>query len=127
MYIENYSIQLKKRLDFRGTNICVFPYGEIGRQCVSIMRDVYAIDPHLILDNHICDFNPKVKALDYLNEINTVGLVCIFATTNMHEYESLKEKLDCYFEIVIELKCNIINGLRYKKRRTELADTTTDL
>ena len=68
----------------------------------------------------IFNINPKVKSLDYLNEINTAGLLCIFATTNMHEYKKLKEKLDCHFETVVELKCNILNGLRYKNEETRI-------
>lgn len=49
---------IENAIDSCGGNVCVFPYGELGKQCVSIMRDVYAIEPYLILDNHICEFNP---------------------------------------------------------------------
>lgn len=90
-------------------NFLIFPYGDVGIQVKMILQEVYDVRPKYILDNHLCDYNPKIKPLSFLKEIDTKKYILILASTNPSIYSNLK-KLSSQFinsEQIIELESMI--------------------
>lgn len=58
--------------------IAIFPFGDIGLQTKTIMKEIYGIEPAYIFDNHICKYNPKVFPLSEVGNLDYNEVVFIF-------------------------------------------------
>lgn len=87
-------------------NIVVFPYGDIGIQMVEIMRNVYGIEPELIIDNHKSKYSDKIKPSSYLEGMDLSKKVLLLASTNVDIYLNLRKNVLNYFDSdrIIELE-----------------------
>lgn len=86
--------------------IIVFPCGDVGIQCINIMEKVYDLRPAYVLDNHKCKYNPKIKPVAFLDNIECSDYVLILTSTNSDIYDDLKEKALEFFssENILELE-----------------------
>lgn len=94
--------QLKKNI----RQFIIYPFGDIGMQVAYILRTVYDIEPKYILDNYLCEWNPNIKPVTFLYEVDCVDCVVILASTNVNIYAELKQSLskiistECIVELV---------------------------
>lgn len=96
---------IEKQLDKGKHKFIIFPYGEVGMQVRTILKDVYDIEASYILDNHLCKYNSDIKSLDFLVDIDSEEYVLILATIAEVIYAELKEDVLRYMceENVVEL------------------------
>lgn len=85
----------------------IFPYGDVGIQVKQILNMVYGIREELIIDNHICRFNPSVKPVAYLSQHDCQACCVILASINEAIYKDLKAQINTFFreEAIAELSC----------------------
>lgn len=83
----------------------IFPFGDVGMQFDSILKSAYNITAEYIIDNNLYKYNPNIKPLSFLKEIDIADCVVFLASTNVDIYEELKRKLEEYVsaENIIEL------------------------
>ena len=62
--------------------IIVFPCGDVGIQCINIMEKVYDLRPAYVIDNHKCKYNPQIKPVAFLDDIECSDYVLILTSTN---------------------------------------------
>lgn len=62
------------------------------------MNSAYGIAEEIIIDNHLSKYNPQIKPIGVLNEIDRKGLAVILATTNEQIYSELKKQLTNYLD-----------------------------
>ena len=72
--------------------IIVFPCGDVGIQCINIMEKVYDLRPAYVIDNHKCKYNPQIKPVAFLDNIECSDYVLLLTSTNSDIYDDLKEK-----------------------------------
>lgn len=96
---------IEKKLDMGFRKFIIFPFGDIGMQARSVLRDAYGLEPEYILDNRLCKYNPAVKPLDFLDTISRDGLCALLMTTSLNIYRECKKALQEYFpdEAIAEL------------------------
>ncbi|MDE6639658.1 MAG: CatB-related O-acetyltransferase [Acetatifactor sp.] len=91
----------------RHKKVIIFPFGAVGVQVKNILLQVYNIEADLILDNHLCKYNDKIKSLSFLENYSTEDAVLFLACTNSDIYENLKNSALAYVEedAIVELDC----------------------
>lgn len=96
---------IEKQLDKGKRKIIIFPYGEVGMQVRTILKEIYGIEAAYILDNHLCKYHSDIKSIDFLGEIDCKEYVLILATIGEAIYGKLKEDVLQYMceENVAEL------------------------
>lgn len=104
---------IEKQLDNSKTAFIIFPFGDIGLQVNEILKLSYNITPKYILDNHLCKYNPNIKPLKFLKNINCDNLIVILASTNPNIYTNLKQNVMEYIneENIAELNSMISSEL----------------
>ncbi|MBE5936745.1 MAG: CatB-related O-acetyltransferase [Lachnospiraceae bacterium] len=87
--------------------IILFPCGDIGIQTYNIMKNIYAVEPALLIDNHKSKYTDNIHALSHLENINTDEYVLFLTSNNTNIYDDLKNSVSKYFsqEKIIELEC----------------------
>lgn len=98
-----------RRTDVRkkgGVKVVVYPVGYIGMLAINIMQTIYNIEPVLLLDNHKCKFNEKIKPTIILNNVDTSEYVLFLTSTNVDIYAELKLNVNSFFceDRIIELE-----------------------
>ena len=89
---------IEEKLDDGYKRFVIFPYGDIGVEVKILLNTLYGIEEELIIDNHLCSYNPKIKSVDVLKEIDKQNLVVILSTTNAQIYHELRECLTDYLD-----------------------------
>lgn len=86
--------------------IIVFPLGDVGIQVINIMKNIYALEPAFLIDNHKCKFSDNVYDSTLFERINTEDYVVILASTNTNIYLDLRNLLYNMFsqKNIIELE-----------------------
>ena len=103
--------------------IIVYPCGDVGIQVVSIMRNIYSVEPAYLIDNHKCKYASNIHEVSFLEQINTDEYILFWASTNPDIYSDLKESVSKYFaeENIIELESMLsIGRFEYPKVKTEI-------
>ena len=101
--------------------IIVFPCGDVGIQTISIMRNIYSLEPAYLIDNKKCRYSSHIHELSYLDGINTEEYILFLASTNWDIYDEIKGEVLKYFskERIIELECMTIP----RKERLDIKPT----
>ena len=63
----------------------IFPFGEEGRMLNSFLKEAYDIEPAYIIDSFYSKYNPKIKPLSFLGDINCDEYIVIVACTSPHK------------------------------------------
>lgn len=87
---------IEEKLESGYTRFAIFPYGDVGIKAKSFLNSAYGIAEEIIIDNHLSKYNPQIKPIGVLNEIDRKGLAVILATTNGKIYPELKKQLTNY-------------------------------
>lgn len=87
---------IEEKLESGYTRFAIFPYGDMGIKAKSFLNSAYGIVEEIIIDNHLSKYNPQIKPIGVLNEIDRKGLAVILATTNGKIYSELKKQLINY-------------------------------
>lgn len=84
----------------------MFPCGDVGIQVISIMKNIYSVEPAYLIDNHKCKYAANIHEISYLEKINTDEYVLFLASTNSDIYDDLKDSASKYFSVenIIELE-----------------------
>ena len=108
---------IEPKLDAGFRKFIIFPFGEVGMQVRDVLRSVYGIETEYVLDNHLCKYNPDIKALEFLDKLSTGGYCVVLASTNPNIYGELKKELQRYFadENIAELSSMV----KLKKDKVE--------
>lgn len=88
---------IERKLDSGFRRFIIFPFGDIGMQARTVLRDAYGLEPEYILDNRLCKYNPAVKPLEFLDSVSRDGLCALLMTTNPDIYGECKKALQKYF------------------------------
>ncbi len=83
-------------MDF-SRRIIVFPCGDVGIQVINIMKNLYSVNPALLIDNRKSKFSSDIHDLSFLNELDCQNYVVILASTNPSIYKDLKNSILGYF------------------------------
>ncbi len=108
MTIDNYIKKcIEEQLDRKKTNFIIFPFGDIGRKFDDILKNVYGIAADYIIDNHLCKYNPRIKPLSFLEEIDCSEYVVFLATITDKIYAHMHADLQKYVacDNIAELDC----------------------
>lgn len=89
---------IEEKLESGYTRFAIFPYGDMGIKAKSFLNSAYGIAEEIIIDNHLSKYNPQIKPIGVLNEIDRKGLAVILATTNEKIYPELKKQLTNYLD-----------------------------
>ena len=89
---------IEEKLDNGYRRFIIFPYGDVGMKIKEFLNSLYAIEEELIIDNHLCKYNPSIKNIDALKELDTKNIVAILSTTNVKIYHELRNCLLNYFD-----------------------------
>ena len=70
------------------------------------MEKVYDLRPAYVIDNHKCKYNPQIKPVAFLDNIECSDYLLILTSTNSDIYDDLKEKALEFFssENILELE-----------------------
>lgn len=87
------------------TDVVIYPCGDVGIQAISIMRNIYAIEPAYLIDNRKCRYTENIHDISFLKEINTKDCVLFFTSTNSAIYGELKSSIAEFFseDRIVEL------------------------
>lgn len=72
--------------------IIIFPFGAEGRALKTFLKEAYDMEPAYIIDSFYSKYNPNIKPLSFLKEINCEEYLIIIATThpiNAYKLEKL--------------------------------------
>lgn len=64
---------IEEKLDAGFEKFIIYPYGTIGMKVKEVLNFVYELKETYILDDHISRYNPRVKPVKFLEEINLGG------------------------------------------------------
>lgn len=121
MTIDNYIRKcIEEQLDRQKAKFIIFPFGDIGRKFDDILKNVYGIAADYIIDNHLCKYNPRIKPLASLEDIDTSEYVAFLATTNDEMYTHL------YMDLQKYVSCDNIAELDYMREKSG-GDYTTHI
>lgn len=67
-------------------------------QVKNILNNVHSVQEAYILDNNLCKFNPHIKELSYLDNIDCRNYCLILACTDPDIYGDLKSRVKKYFQ-----------------------------
>ena len=84
---------IEEQLDKGKKKFIIFPFGDIGIQTKNILSEVYDIEAEYILDNHLPQYNSKIKPLSYLKEISCDDYVLVLSIINIEIYNDIREKV----------------------------------
>lgn len=101
--------------------IIIYPCGEVGMQVINIMRNIYLLEPALIIDNQKCKYITNIHNLSMLSTINSDEYIMILASTNRNMYEELKICASKYMpmENILELESMVSAG-KFPKWKTDI-------
>lgn len=107
MIVQQIKNVIEEQLKNNKRRFIIFPFGEIGMQVKNILKDAYDIDAEYILDNHLCQYNPNIKPLSFLENVDCEEYVLILACINFQIYDVLKENVRVFFKEknIAELMC----------------------
>lgn len=88
------------------SKIIIYPCGDVGIQVLSILRNIYSVEPALLIDNRKCKYSPKIHDISYLDRIDTDDYILFLASTNRDIYGDLLRNALQYIkpEHIIELE-----------------------
>lgn len=61
---------IEEKLDQGYRDFIIFPFGDVGMQVKHILNEAYGIQEAYVLDNHLCNYNLKIKDVSFLDKIN---------------------------------------------------------
>lgn len=76
----------------------IFPFGDIGMQIKTILKEAYDIKVSFIIDNNLCRYNNKIKPSSFLNQLNPKEYTLILSSIDDKIYETLKAEAAKYFD-----------------------------
>lgn len=82
----------------QGKHLAIFPYGEMGLQVETILEKMYGVQPAYIFDNHLCQYQERIRPLKDLADLETSDLQIILASFNGVIYQELKRALTAYVD-----------------------------
>ena len=62
-------------------------------QLISILREVYSIEPAYMLDNSKCRYSDKIHELSFLKELDPKEYILLLTSANLDIYEELREDI----------------------------------
>lgn len=89
---------IEEKLDAGYKKFIIFPYGDVGITVKHFLNSAYGIQEIYILDNHLYQYNPKIKPVEYMKEIERKDFAVLLSSTNSCIYEELKGNLLNYFK-----------------------------
>lgn len=89
-------------------NIIIYPFGNQGRNCKKILNEGFAITEMAIIDDYLCQFNPKIRSVEYLKRINPSDVAILIASSSEMLTKEIKSKIKKYFPI--DHCASILNG-----------------
>ncbi len=107
---------IEQQLDAGKRKFIIFPFGDVGKRVKDTLSESYGVEVEYILDNHLSKYNPNIKPLDYLKEIDCSEYMLILTTTNANIYETLKKSVMQYIseDQIIEFSSMKIGGWKTK-------------
>lgn len=98
---------IEECLDAGKRKFIIYPFGDIGIQVKHVLNDGYGIKEEFILDNHMCEYNKKIKPFSHCKRIDCKEYVVMLSSVNQDIYQDLKKNLERYFPPVNirELSC----------------------
>lgn len=115
---------VEKIIDSGKRGIVIYPYGDVGLQIKTILSEIYGIHDLIILDNHLCRYNPNIKDIGYLDYIDKSTYGLILASTNHEIYSELMESVLKYWE---EKDINELDSMKQSRiaKKNEYPELTT--
>lgn len=116
---------IESQLDKKRNRFIIYPFGDVGFQFESILRDVYNIRVEYKLDDYLCRYNRNIKPLEFLHSIDCNEYIFFLASTNIDIYEELKNNLKKYVpqDRIVELE-NLCCVSKCNSRETHVWNTT---
>lgn len=88
---------IEQKLNMGKTRFIIFPFGSIAMQLRDSLRDEYGIEAEYILDNNLCNYDPAIKPVDFLDTISCGEFFAVLAVTNFNVYKECRKALKKYF------------------------------
>lgn len=95
----------------------IFPFGDVGVQVKDILNHVYGLTEAYILDNHLCRYNPRIKALSFLEGLDSREYCLLLSSTNTDIYEELKKEVLRYFPVESIAELSAMRAVKEKEER----------
>ena len=92
---------IERKWDEGYREFIIYPFGETGLQVKHILNDIYGVMESYIIDNHLYKYNPVVRPLSFLENINCDSYCLIMASINSDIYQELKSNVKKYFQKII--------------------------
>lgn len=74
-------------------NFIIYPYGDVGVQMEMILERVYGISENIVIDNHLNQYNERIREIHFLNELDATKYALLLASINTNIYFELKKAL----------------------------------
>ena len=105
----------------------IFPYGDVGMLADQILSHAYGIKASHILDNGLCLYNPYIKPLSILKDIDKDKYCLLFCCTNVDIYDDLRDKVLQYYpqSELFELSSMTTRKIQEDKEISAVANTKT--
>ena len=89
---------IEKALERGKRDFIIYPFGFLGLEVKSILNEIYGIQEAFVIDSNLCRYNPAIKDVDFLKEIDCSKYVLFLASENPEIHEVLKKNATAYFE-----------------------------
>lgn len=84
---------IEKNLRNGKRKFIIYPFGDVGMLVKRILNEVYAVTEIIVLDNHLCKYNPNIKSTSCFQNMDRNSYGIILASTNLKLYRTLKSNL----------------------------------
>lgn len=96
-YLNEHIRRLVKSPDMeKYEGIVLYPFGKQGVLIKQILNWRYGIEEAFIIDNGLCKVNPKIKSLNYLQNIDTSKYVFVITSDNLQYWDDIRDDLKKY-------------------------------
>lgn len=79
-------------------NVVIYPFGRQGMLVKQILNDRYGVSEAFICDEKLSKKNPKIKSLNYLEQIDVSKYYFIITSENYACYDEVRENIRRYVE-----------------------------
>lgn len=76
-----------------GIRFAIYPFGEQGKICKSILNVYFGIQEHLIIDNVLAKEYERIKILDELSDSDLKDVIVLITSDREDIYDELREQL----------------------------------
>lgn len=89
--------KIKEQIDKGNKNFIICPFGDNGLMTKQILNNQFGVEEAWIIDTKLCEYNNKIKNINYFKEINTTDYIVLLNSYDYKLTKLLKKELLKFF------------------------------